>query len=309
MTSLEIRHATPADAPGITAVHCSTVTVWRDPVTRAAVLYAQLDAFGRWRNGGPWMSVEMARVHVASLLRAGQVVLVAVWGDEIVGEAEYYFTGEPGDYAALHLSILYVHAAWQGRGIGRALLEAGVELARERGLRALTTQPDAEAQGFYARQGFGLWRAQHELQLEADACQPLPELVPVTSAMATPAPELALRIGRYQCGPQGWEVLWPALELPGWSDLRRAVWRGDLAGGPAVLGLCEQLTDSTQADAYVWLKPEAPLAPALTALRALAAAQGFRAVDVLLAAADLPAVRPHFRLEFQTRLDLWRREL
>ena len=104
-------------------------------------------------------------------------------------------------------------------------------------------------------------------------------------------------------------MLWPALELPGWSDLRRAVWRGDLASGPAVLGLCEQLTDSTQADAYVWLKPEAPLAPALTALCALAAAQGFRAVDVLLAAADLPAVRPHFRLEFQPRLDLWRRQL
>jgi len=47
MTSLEIRPATPADAPGITAVHCSTVTVWRDPVTRAAVPYTQLDAFGR----------------------------------------------------------------------------------------------------------------------------------------------------------------------------------------------------------------------------------------------------------------------
>lgn len=53
MTSLEIRHATLADVPGITAVHCSTVTVWRDPVTRAAVPHAQTDVFGRWRNGGP----------------------------------------------------------------------------------------------------------------------------------------------------------------------------------------------------------------------------------------------------------------
>lgn len=251
----------------------------------------------------------MAAVHVAALLQAGQCVLVATWAGEVIGEAEYVFTGEPEPYAALHLSILYVHAAWQGRGVGQALLEAGVNLARERGLPALTTQPDDAARGFYARNGFELWRMQHELQLETPASPPAPALTPVTSPEQSPGPELALRIGRYQCGPQGWEVLWPSLELPGWSDLRRSVWQGYLESGPAVLGLCRQLTDPTQADAYVWLKPEASLAPALHALQALGGAQDYQAVDVLLAAEDVPEARQHFQLGFQTQIELWRRQL
>lgn len=306
--SLEIREATLADAPGITAVHCSTVTVWRDPATGAAVPYTQLDLYGRWRNGGPWMSVELATVHLQSLLRTGQLPLVALWNGEVVGEAEYYLTHEPEPYAALHLSILYVHADWQGRGIGRALFEAGLQRARAWGLPALTTQPEAEAQGFYARLGFVPWRVMQELQVRtAGAEQPPATLERVRAVESQPEPSLALRIGRYQCGPQGWEVLWPVLELPGWSDLRRAVWRGLLASGPAVLGLCQQLTDPTQADAYVWVAPSASLVPALTAVRTLAAAEGYQAVDVLLAVEDLPALRPHFRFDFQTQLALWRR--
>ncbi len=309
LLSLEIRPATLEDICGITAVHCSTVTVWRDPLTHTPVPYAQLDLFGRWRNGGPWMSVEMAAVHVAALLHSGQCVMVATWDGEVIGEAEYYFTDEPEPYAVLHLSILYVHAAWQGRGVGQALLDAGMQLARERGLPALTTQPDDDARGFYERHGFGLWRVQHELQLETTTSQPVLTLTPVSSQVQSPGPGMALRIGRYQCGPQGWEVLWPALELPGWSDLRRCVWQGDLESGPAILGLCQQLTDPTQADAYVWMAPEASLVPALRALQALAGAQGFHAVDVLLATDDLPEVHRHFQLGFQTRLELWRRQL
>jgi predicted N-acetyltransferase YhbS len=255
------------------------------------------------------MSVEMAAVHVAALLQAGQCVLVATWAGEVIGEAELIFTGEPEPYVALHLSILYVHAAWQGRGVGQALLEAGVALARERGLPALTTQPDEAARGFYARHGFELWRMQHELQLETTASSPAPVLTPVTSPEQSPGPEMALRIGRYQCGPQGWEVLWPSLELPGWSDLRRSVWRGNLESGPAILGLCQQLTDPTQADAYVWVTPEASLLSALHALQALAGAQGYYAVDVLLATEDMPEARQHFQLGFQTQIELWRRQL
>lgn len=306
MTTLEIRQATLADVPGITAVHCSTVTVWRDPATRAAIPYAALDLYGRWRNGGPWMSVEMATVHVDALLRAGQLPLVALCDGEIVGEAEYYRTHEPGDYAALHLSILYVHAAWQGRGIGRALLEAGIQRAHAWGLPALTTQPEDDARAFYARQGFAPWRMMQELQLEAGALTGPSTLRRITSASQTPDRALALRIGRYQCGPQGWEVLWPTLTLPGWSDLRRSVWRGELESGSAVLGLCQQLTDPTQADAYVWLPPAATLTPALSALRALARAEGYQAVDVLLAEEDLPELRTRFQLGFQARLELWR---
>jgi hypothetical protein len=117
--------------------------------------------------------------------------------------------------------------------------------------------------------------------------------------------ELALRIGRYQCGVQGWISLWPTLYLPGWSDLRRWLWEVELEGTECLLGLREQLTDSHQADAYAWLPPAVPLVPAVSALQSLGAAAGFSAIDLLLPTAHVPELRRTFRLDHQTRVDLW----
>lgn len=56
-----------------------------------------------------------------------------------------------------------VHPAWQGRGVGSALLERIWECARARGFCevALLTRRDAPAHGFYQKNGFAdvEWRA------------------------------------------------------------------------------------------------------------------------------------------------------
>ncbi len=127
---------------------------------------------------------------------------------------------------------------------------------------------------------------------------------PLTLWDAPPA-HLALRIGRYQCGVQGWETLWPSLALPELALLRRNVWRGELTGGPVVLGLREQFRNPTQADGYAWLPPSAALTPAVAALRALAAREGYSAVDLLLPEDSLPELRATFKLDYQTTVDLW----
>ncbi|MBN2003294.1 MAG: GNAT family N-acetyltransferase [Anaerolineae bacterium] len=301
-----VRLATIADAPAITAVHCSTVTEWRHPTTRQPVPYATLDRFGCWYNGGPWMHVELCAWHLADLLACGHLPLVAEAAGQVVAEAEYILNYEPIPFGpGLHLSILYVHADWQCQGIGRRMLDAGIAYARAFRLGMLTTQPETEVLKFYRGAAFVPWHCGKEMQLPVGGS--LPEgLLPVRTSTAIPAASLALRVGRYQCGEMGWETLWPARELPGWSDLRRRVWRGTLAGTPVVLGLREQLNDATQADGYAWLLPAAPLTPAVAALRALAGQEGYTAVDLLLPAESLPELRQTFPMDCQTTVDLWR---
>ncbi len=303
-----IRPATVRDAQSITAVHCSTVVEWRHPTTHQPVPYAALDRFGCWYNGGPWMHPDLCAFHLDDLLARGHLPLVAEAAGQVVGEAEYYINREPPPFGpGLHLSVLYVHAAWQRQGIGRLLLNAGIAHARALGLGMLTTQPETEVLDFYRSAGFVLWRHNKEMQLSVGG--PLPQgLLPIHTADKAPN-SLALRVGRYQCGEMGWETLWPALEIPGWSDLRRHVWCGALAGAPVVLGLREQLNDKTQADGYAWLPPTAPLTPAVTALRALALPAGYAAVDMLLPEESLPELRQTCQMDYQTSVDLWRLEL
>lgn len=299
-----IRPATLADAAAISAVHRSTVDVWRDPVTRQPVAYADLDGFGRWFNGGPWMSLDLCAAHLESLLRRGHLPLVAEVDNDIVGEAEYFIDREarpPG--ARLHLSILYVHGTWQRQGIGHRLINAGIAAATTRGLTGITTQPETEAIGFYRRTGFRPWLRAKEMQINAQGDMP-DTLMPVSANAGVPE-HLSMRIGRYQCSAQGWDVFWPSLPLRELAQLRRSLWCGELDGTPVVLGIREQLLDPTQADGYAWLPPTAPLAPAVDALRALGAREGFHAVDLLLPEDALPTLKATFRLNYQTTVDLW----
>ncbi|HOT92272.1 MAG TPA: GNAT family N-acetyltransferase [Anaerolineae bacterium] len=303
-----IRPATLADAAAISAVHCSTVDVWRDPYTRQPTDAATLDLFGRWYNGGPWMSAETCAVHLNALLLRGHGALVAEMEGNVVGEAEFYINREPAPFGPhLHVSILYIHREWQQRGIGQALIEAGVDYARTQHLVALTTQPESEAVGFYQRVGFQPWMRMLEMQATAGGDAPA-GLEPAPCDVGPPT-HLVLRLGRYQCGVQGWETLWPSLALPELKALRRSVWRGELDGMPVVLGLREQFRDPTQADGYAWLPPSAPLRPVVAALRGLAAHAGYSAVDLLLPQDALSELQTVFRLDYQTTVTLWKRDL
>ena len=303
-----IRPATLADAGAISAVHCSTVDTWRNPVTRQATDYAALDLFGRWYNGGPWMSPDLCAIHLNALLLAGHLPLVAVVENQVIGEAEYFVNHEPEPFgSSLHLSVLYIHKHWQRRGIGGQLIDVGVEYARTLGCITMTTQPESEAMDFYQRAGFRPWRRAKEMQIKTQGEFP-DELTSVTKNTGVPE-NLAMRIGRYQCSAQGWDVFWPTLALPGFTDLRRSLWAGELAGAPVVLGIREQLRDPSQADGYAWLPSAAPLTPAVSALRALGAREGYNAIDLLLSEDALPDLKTKFRLDYQTTLDLWRREI
>lgn len=312
MNTLTIRPATPEDAAAITAVHCSHIQVWRRGGKGEAVAYDALSPYEHWLHGGPWMNAETCAAHLRRWLEAGHLALVALLGDEVVGEAEFVEDEEPLPYGhVLHLSLLFVHAAHLGQGVGRALVGAGVELARERGCSALTTQPEREAEPFYRRVGFEPWLWMREWQAPAWEV-----LLPADFRRADDAPYpvgqgLALRVGRYQTGRHIWT--WPEVGerfLPELARLPGGRWQARMPGGEMVwLGLRAQPLAPTQADGFVWAPPGADLRPAVETLQTLAAHMGFAYVDLLLEEPEGGALASALNLEFQTDLTFWRMEI
>ncbi|HHH41179.1 MAG TPA: GNAT family N-acetyltransferase [Chloroflexi bacterium] len=307
MGEVRVRPATLADAADITAVHCSHVETWRRGGKGEPVPYEALSLYERWLHGGPWMSVETCAVHLNRWLRAGHPLLVAEVGGRVVGEAEFVVNPEPSPYGpALHLSLLFVHADHRGRGVGRALVEAGAELARERGCAVLTTQPEQPAEPFYRQVGFEPWLWLREWQAPAVEGEVLAE-----SAHHTPYPVDAgavLRAGRYQCGRQAWDELPFHLALAEHRRLRWGRWRVPLPdGGTAWLGLHAQPLEPSQADGFIWIPPGVDLGPLVEALQRLAARLGFAYVDLLLEEPEGRELASGRGFEPQKDLTLWRR--
>ena len=125
--------------------------------------------------------------NVDDRLAAGCEVLVARRGDQVVGGVT--FVPGPGPYAQLiteneaELRMLVVDPEAQGRGVGAALVQACVELARAAGKRNLVlgTMPAmVAAQRLYARLGFRR-TPERDQQLDGGPC-----LVSYAKALAGP---------------------------------------------------------------------------------------------------------------------------
>ncbi len=201
------RRARLDDVAAITEVHCSNVREWlRFPPKGKPVpaCREELSLYQLCRNGGPWMSVETCAIHLNRLLLAGHYPLVAELDGQVLGEAELFLSEEPpplGRY--LSLSVLYVHRAHHGRGLGSALMRAALDLAAELECDALTVYPEASA--FYARFGLKPFVTCMEVTV---LCQP--ERMTYRSEALEYGDYklvagLAMPIGRYVSACQEWE--------------------------------------------------------------------------------------------------------
>lgn len=111
----------------------------------------------------PWARTRDAllAVRVAVFVRE-QGVPAELEPDAWDARAEHFIardaTGAPIGTARLlpdaHIGRLAVLPAWRGRGVGRALLDAAVARAAQRGMLEVVLHAQVQARGFYERAGF-----------------------------------------------------------------------------------------------------------------------------------------------------------
>jgi ribosomal protein S18 acetylase RimI-like enzyme len=104
-------------------------------------------------------------------IEAGRV-LVALDGDTIVGHLQLTDTGDPSEAEVKNTAV---DPAYQRRGIGRALMEAAIELARADGRSTLVVATAAADIGnlrFYQRLGFRLRAVERDAFTPATGYEP-----------------------------------------------------------------------------------------------------------------------------------------
>jgi ribosomal protein S18 acetylase RimI-like enzyme len=104
-------------------------------------------------------------------IEAGRV-LVAVAGDAVVGQLQLTDTEQPGEAEVKNMGVDPAH---QGRGIGRALIEAAIEAARADGRSTLAVATAAASVGnlrFYQRLGFRLRAVERDAFTPATGYEP-----------------------------------------------------------------------------------------------------------------------------------------
>lgn len=117
--TVDIRRATDADAAAITEIYNDSVAV----------------ATASWDEAPE--RVDDRRAWLADRDAAGDVVLVAVDGDQVLGWAGYGPFRFKSGYRHTREHTIYLAEEARGRGIGRRLLAALIDQARARGVHVL----------------------------------------------------------------------------------------------------------------------------------------------------------------------------
>jgi L-amino acid N-acyltransferase len=134
-----VRAATHTDLPGILAI-------FNEVVASSTAIYYD-DAW----------TLEQRRAWFDERVRRGFPVLVALDGDDVLGFASYGdFRGAPGYKFTVEHSI-HVRREVRGTGIGRALMDPLLELARAQGMHVMVGGVDSANEGslrFHEQLGF-----------------------------------------------------------------------------------------------------------------------------------------------------------
>jgi L-amino acid N-acyltransferase YncA len=136
--AIEIREATPADLPRIFAIY-------NEEIEHGTATFEVEPK--RVERDGAWLTERDALYPV----------LVGTDGEDLVGWASLSQWSPRGAYRRTAEVSEYVDAAHRGRGIGRALLAALVERARERDIAVLlarVTQPNPASEAMHESLGF-----------------------------------------------------------------------------------------------------------------------------------------------------------
>ena len=234
-----VRNVTLNDVPAITAIHAD--------------------------GEGPWRKPETCAISVNHRLLRPFHCHVAVRDGEPVGHAEWIVDRGPVSDPFLYLGMLQVREDLRGQGVGRRMIEQGLDLARSEGCQLIRTIPDEEAEPFYAKCGFtlsggtcstsvGIVDSEHSRNwTEIDS---VPDTIPASYAM---------RIGWTQaCSTHMWELCNRPGEIAGWEWQHPCVVQ---LGGQQYVQL--RFRDKSSALVIAWSHPDVPIDDLVTAAHSL----------------------------------------
>ncbi|MEH2149641.1 GNAT family N-acetyltransferase [Nostoc sp.] len=141
---ISLRPAQEIDAWALSAIHIAAIKAL--PTT----FYTQKELLA-WRN-------YRDKPDGSNILKSmkAESFWVAIEGDVVIGFASFIID---------ELIGLYVHPKYQGKGIGRALVQHFCDEATEQGIDKVITTASLYAEGFYLRLGFtAIQKAPHYLR-------------------------------------------------------------------------------------------------------------------------------------------------
>jgi GNAT superfamily N-acetyltransferase len=221
-----VRLATPDDATAIAQVFCSDVDKWfrwapEGPGPQAS--YEELTQKDRWFNGGPWIDPGICRIHLEQALASGALPLVVQESGQILGEMEVIMGPDTVWGKVAHIDVLQVARGAQRKGMGRALVMAGLSRAIQSGCDLYTTNPAEAAVGFYAKCGMvNPIAGQREFTLPVDVSfsKDASKVVPGPIASFEPLRSMRLLFGRFQTSYAEWiKGQWSLAEMAGFPVL------------------------------------------------------------------------------------------
>lgn len=261
---LTVRPATLDDVPGIHEVHSD--------------------------GGDPWAHPAQCVIWTNHRLLRGFTIDVAVLDARIVGHAEWEVSDEPAPYGRhLYLSMLEIHPAFRGRGIGREMVEARAGTAASLRCSAVRTIPDEGAKGFYSKLGFTV-----SGQLTRMCTPPCPAELPEGWKICRSIPHsvvkrLPMRFGWYQaCSEFMWEHYDRPMAIAG-NDMRHL--RARRIDGKAFIDV-ECCVPEKSADPAAWASPEVDPAELVQAAYALSSRLPADRVSFAVDSAYAPEVAP-----------------
>lgn len=101
----------------------------------------------------PWADIVECSLWVNHRLLRGFHIDVAVVNGHIVGHAEWILSEEPKE-KFLYLGMLEIHPDYRRQGIGKAMIEKGIERAKELNCPFISTISETDAAIFYEKLGF-----------------------------------------------------------------------------------------------------------------------------------------------------------
>jgi hypothetical protein len=149
------------------------------------------------------------------------VVLVAEVEGRVLATAELHFADEPIYGPHFNLNTLYVHRNHQRQGLGTALIQQAIALAREQGCHAFTVA-NVEAPDFYRKHGLVPAERWVRLELPVAPSHSFIPIRPLLDSVYDPLRGYNLLIGRYQNAHHEWERTRPNAtpNFAQWRNLR-----------------------------------------------------------------------------------------